>query len=179
MVPRAPVAPGTQLRPALSDSAHDAVVAKMEITCARDHTNAKAARWSAQVGRTAPVPGCPTSRRAGMDGLLHVAAYHRLRPCSCCDDAPPTAPPVLPIITGCCPRAPAAGWAWRCTQRQDCRGRAVQRCRGGGQVRGRADAIVTQELRPAGPPRRRRGCDDIPVQQRCTSLHARNSCRVL
>ena len=82
MVPRAPVAPGTQLPPALSDSAHDAVVAKMEITCARDHTNAKAARWGGQVGRTAPAPGCPTSRRAGMDGLLHVAAYHRLHPCS-------------------------------------------------------------------------------------------------
>ena len=148
VVPRAPVAPGTQLPPALSDSAHDAVVAKMEITCARDHTNAKAVRWGEQVGRTAPVPGCPTSRRAGMDGLLHVAAYHRLRPCSCCDDAPPTAPPVPPIITGCCPRALAAGWAWRYTQRQDCRGRAVQRCRGVGRCVGGRTPSSHSQLRP-------------------------------
>ena len=165
VVPRAPVAPGTQLPPALSDSARDATAAKMEITCARDHTNAKAVRWGEQVGRTAPVPGCPTSRRAGMDGLLHVAAYHRLRPCSCCDDAPPTAPPVPPIITGCCPRALAAGWAWRCTQRQDCRGRAVQRCRGVGRCVGGRTPSSHSQLRPPRL-RRRAAWLMIPVQQR-------------
>jgi hypothetical protein len=76
MVPRAPVAPGTQLPPALSDSAHDAVVAKMEITCARDHTNAKAARWGGQVGRTGGAHS--TSPR-----LLYIAASRHGRLASC------------------------------------------------------------------------------------------------
>jgi hypothetical protein len=163
----------------------------MEITCSRDHSNAKAVRWGEQVGRTAPVPGCPTSRRAGMDGLLHVAAYHRLRPCSCCDDARPTAPPVPPIITGCCPRALAAGWAWRCTQRQDCRSRAVQRCRGVGRCVGGRTPSSHSQGPGAARARRPRGaaaCDAarlmIPVQLFSSSddwpyMLARNSYWIL
>eukprot|EP01047_Picozoa_sp_COSAG01_P087464 COSAG01_NODE_20142_length_967_cov_167.849252_2_plen_156_part_00 len=56
--------------------------------------------------------------------------------------------PVPPIITGCCPRALAAGWAWRCTQRQDCRGRAVQRCRGVGRCVGGRTPSSHSQLRP-------------------------------
>ena len=158
VVPRAPVAPGTQLPPALKTERFGPRCHGGENG---DHLRTRPhKRKGGKVGRTGGAHS--TSPR-----LPYIAASRHGRPASCrrlsqaapmlscCDDAPPTAPPVPPIITGCCPRALAAGWAWRCTQRQDCRGRAVQRCRGVGRCVGGRTPSSHSQLRPP------RGCGGV------------------
>jgi hypothetical protein len=72
-VPRAPVAPGRQLPPALSDSARDAVVAKLDIICAHAAAGFSAKNPTATIHHAFPTPLGLSHARAGRWGRCGTA----------------------------------------------------------------------------------------------------------